>query len=230
MSALAFDAIAAAVRAKVPAVEPRHADNGWPYLLVPAAAIVEVAHLLRTGGDFAFDALMDLSGCDLMKYPAPAPAPAAAHGAAAKPAPAAAAAAAAVPPAAKPAAAPAAPAAKPATPAGPPSTAIAVVYQLFSYRHRHRVTLRVEVPREPCELPTVSGEWPAAIYFEREVWDLLGAKFTGHPSLHRIMCPDDWVGHALRKDYVYPASYHEVAHLRDGQHFEAAPPRAQGPA
>jgi NADH-quinone oxidoreductase subunit C len=200
MSALAFDAIAAAVRAAVPAAETRKADNGWPYLLVPAAAIVEVVRLLRTRGEFAFDALMDLSGCDLMKYPAPA----AAHGAA--------------------------PAAKGAAAAPPPSTAIAVVYQLFSYRHRHRVTLRVEVPRDACALPTVSGEWPAALYFEREVWDLLGAVFTGHPSLHRIMCPDDWVGHPLRKDYVYPASYHDVAHLRDGQHFEGAPPRAQGSA
>jgi NADH:ubiquinone oxidoreductase subunit C len=42
--------------------------------------------------------------------------------------------------------------------------------------------------------------------------------------------PEDWVGHPLRKDYVYPASYHDVAHLRDGQHFEGAPPRAQGSA
>jgi len=80
--------------------------------------------------------------------------------------------------------------------------------------------VEVQAPRAACAVPSVSGVWPAAIYFEREVWDLLGVQFTGHPSLSRIMCPDDWVGHALRKDYLYPAEYRGVAHLRDGQHFE----------
>ncbi len=185
MSALAFDAIAAAVRERFAAVEAKRADNGWPYLLVPGSAIVDVARLLRTSPQLACDGLMDLSGCDWMKYPAAPPAV--------------------------------------------PSTAIVVAYQLFSYRHRHKVTLHVEVPRDACAVPTVSGEWPAALYFEREVFDLLGVTFTDHPDLTRILMPEDWEGHPLRKDYLYPAAYHGVAHLRDGQHFEAAPARGAAP-
>ena len=84
-------------------------------------------------------------------------------------------------------------------------------------------------PRAECAVPTAGLIWPAAIYFEREVWDLLGVRFTGHPSLLRIMCPEDWVGHPLRKDYVYPDDYHGIAHLRDGQHFESAPHRQGDP-
>jgi NADH-quinone oxidoreductase subunit C len=107
----------------------------------------------------------------------------------------------------------------------PASDAIAVVYLLFSYELRHSVMLEVQAPRNECSLPSVSAVWPAAIYFEREVFDLFGVNFVGHPSLSRIMCPDDWVGHPLRKDYVYPDEYHGVPHLRAGQHFESAPRR-----
>lgn len=110
-------------------------------------------------------------------------------------------------------------------PFAPPRDDIAVVYLLFSYQHRHKVTLEVFAPRAQCEVPSVSSIWPAALYFEREVWDLFGVHFTGHPSLQRILTPDDWVGHPLRKDYLYPAEYHGVPHLRDGQHFDGAPPR-----
>ncbi|MBL8753353.1 MAG: NADH-quinone oxidoreductase subunit C [Planctomycetes bacterium] len=114
-------------------------------------------------------------------------------------------------------------------PSTPPQDDICVVYVLFSYTHRHKVLLKVHAERAACDVPTVSGEWPAALYFEREVWDLFGVRFVGHPSLRRIMTPDDWEGHPLRKDYLYPATYNGVAHLRDGQHFEAAPPRSGGP-
>ncbi|MDO8349152.1 MAG: NADH-quinone oxidoreductase subunit C [Planctomycetota bacterium] len=114
-------------------------------------------------------------------------------------------------------------------PATPPSDAIAVVYLLFSMALRHRVMVEVQAPRALCTVPSVSGVWPAAIYFEREVFDLLGVQFAGHPSLHRILCPDDWVGHALRKDYLYPTEYRGVPHLRDGQHFEEGPRRVGDP-
>jgi NADH-quinone oxidoreductase subunit C len=110
-------------------------------------------------------------------------------------------------------------------PSTPPGTDIAVVYLLFSYSLRHKLMLEVWAPREACTVPTASDVWPAAIYFEREVYDLYGVQFTGHPSLERIMCPSDWIGHPLRKDYVYPAEYHGVPHLRRGQHFESAPAR-----
>lgn len=106
---------------------------------------------------------------------------------------------------------------------------IAVVLLLWSHAHHHAVALRALAPRADCRVPTTSSVWPAALYFEREVFDLYGVTFTGHPSLQRIMTPDDWLGHPLRKDYVYPGDYHGVAHLRDGQHFESQPPRAGDP-
>jgi NADH-quinone oxidoreductase subunit C len=102
---------------------------------------------------------------------------------------------------------------------------IAVVYYLHSLTHRHHLTLKVLAPRDACSVPSVGGIWAAAVYFEREVFDLLGVQFTGHPSLKRIMCPDDWIGHPLRKDYVYPSAYNDVPCLREGQKFEAPPAR-----
>jgi NADH-quinone oxidoreductase subunit C len=110
-------------------------------------------------------------------------------------------------------------------PSTTPSSDIAVVYYLHSLAHRHHVTLKILAPREACAVPSVSGIWPVAVYFEREVFDLLGVVFTGHPSLKRIMCPDDWTGHALRKDYVYPSAYNGVPCLREGQKFEEPPAR-----
>jgi NADH-quinone oxidoreductase subunit C len=115
-------------------------------------------------------------------------------------------------------------------PVTPPSDAIAVVYLLWSHVHRHKVTVKVLAPRADCRVPTASAIWPAAIYFEREVWDLLGVQFEGHTSLKRIMSPEDWTGHPLRKDYLYPIDYHGVPHLRDGQHFEHVPARPGIPA
>ncbi len=102
---------------------------------------------------------------------------------------------------------------------------IAVVYLLWSHRHRHAVTVEVRVDRQAAAVPSVAQVWPAARYFEREVFDLYGVQFQGHPDLRRILCPEDWLGHALRKDYLYPAEYHGVSHLRDGQHFDGGPRR-----
>jgi NADH-quinone oxidoreductase subunit C len=75
-----------------------------------------------------------------------------------------------------------------------------VVYCLFSTRQRKR--LRVKVRAEESEaVPSVSGIWPAANWLEREVYDLFGVNFTGHPNRKRILMPDDWQGHPQRKDY-----------------------------
>lgn len=115
-------------------------------------------------------------------------------------------------------------------PAVPPSDDIAVVLLLFSLQHRHKVRIEVRAPRAACAVPSVSHLWPAALYFEREVYDLYGVTFEGHPSLRRIMTPDDWIGHPLRKDYVYPSEYHGVAHLREGQRFEGGPNRGAAAA
>jgi len=92
-----------------------------------------------------------------------------------------------------------------------------VVYHLFSMQHKHSLVLKVMLPRwkddQPGvlpELPSVSSVWSTADWHEREVYDLLGVDFTGHPNLRRILCPEDWVGHPLRKDYEMPLEYHGI--------------------
>jgi NADH/F420H2 dehydrogenase subunit C len=75
-----------------------------------------------------------------------------------------------------------------------------VIYCLFSTRHRKRVRMKVRAAEnEP--VASVSGLWPAANWLEREVYDLFGVNFTGHPNRKRILMPDDWQGHPQRKDY-----------------------------
>jgi len=92
-----------------------------------------------------------------------------------------------------------------------------VVYHLYSIRHKHSLVLKVILPRwrnnepgELPELPSVSGLWSTADWHEREVYDLWGIYFTDHPNLRRILCPEDWVGHPLRKDYQMPLEYHGI--------------------
>lgn len=75
-----------------------------------------------------------------------------------------------------------------------------VVYSLYSTRLRHRVRLKVRVA-EGGAVPSVTSIWPAANWLEREVFDLFGIRFEGHPDLRRILMPDDWQGHPQRKDY-----------------------------
>ena len=75
-----------------------------------------------------------------------------------------------------------------------------VIYCLFSTRHRKRVRVKVRAA-ESEPVPSVSGIWPAANWLEREVYDLFGVNFTGHPNRKRILMPDDWQGHPQRKDY-----------------------------
>jgi NADH-quinone oxidoreductase subunit C len=75
-----------------------------------------------------------------------------------------------------------------------------VIYCLFSTRHRKRLRLKVRAA-ESEPVPSVTGIWPAANWLEREVYDLFGVNFTGHPNRTRILMPDDWQGHPQRKDY-----------------------------
>ena len=76
-----------------------------------------------------------------------------------------------------------------------------VVYHLLSHEKKLRVRLKVKVAGDDAAVPSLTPIWPAADYFEREVFDLFGVKFEGHPYLKRIQMPDDWEGHPLRKDY-----------------------------
>jgi NADH-quinone oxidoreductase subunit C len=74
-------------------------------------------------------------------------------------------------------------------------------YALLSHRLKERIRLSVPVEEADAAVETITTVWPAANYYEREVFDLFGIRFEGHPNLRRIMMPDEWKGHPLRKDY-----------------------------
>jgi len=76
-----------------------------------------------------------------------------------------------------------------------------VAYHLYSLESGSRVRLRVWAGADEPEVPSVTSVWPTANWHEREVYDMFGVRFTGHPDLARILMPDDWVGHPLRRDY-----------------------------
>jgi len=97
----------------------------------------------------------------------------------------------------------------------PKRNQIDVIYHLFSYAHRHVFILKAQLDRASPVVPSVEGVWKAADWLEREQFDLLGVQFPGHPDLRRIMLPDDWVGHPLRKDYTEAADYHHMSTIRE---------------
>ena len=76
-----------------------------------------------------------------------------------------------------------------------------LIYIVVSTGHRHRARVKVRLPGTDARIDTVIGVWPAANWLEREVWDLFGITFDGHPDLRRLLMPEDWEGHPLRKDY-----------------------------
>jgi NADH-quinone oxidoreductase subunit C len=84
---------------------------------------------------------------------------------------------------------------------------LGVVYNIFSMKKRHKVNLKVEVPKDSPEVPSVSAIWPTANWHEREAYDLIGIRFLDHPDLRRILMPYDWEGHPLQKDYKVPEFY-----------------------
>jgi len=76
-----------------------------------------------------------------------------------------------------------------------------VVINLLSMKHTKRLLIKIGVPGDDAIVPSISSIYPGANFYEREVWDLMGIAFEGHPDLTRIVLPDEWVGHPLRKDY-----------------------------
>ena len=92
-----------------------------------------------------------------------------------------------------------------------------LVYHLSSIRKKHTLVVKVTLPRwgndqvgQLPEVESVSSVWPTADWHEREVYDLSGVYFVNHPNLRRILCPEDWVGYPLRKDYEMPLDYHGI--------------------
>jgi len=82
--------------------------------------------------------------------------------------------------------------------------------------------VRVLTDRKNPVIPSVAQVWPAADWHEREAYDLMGINFSGHPDLRRILCPDDWDGFPLRKDYEFPLEYHDIPATTE---FELTNPR-----
>lgn len=92
----------------------------------------------------------------------------------------------------------------------PKEEKMGVTYHLHSTHLGHSLTINVWVPEEQPELPTIEQIWKTANWHEREAYDMFGIIFTGHPDLRRILCPDDWEGHPLRKDYIQQETYRGV--------------------
>jgi NADH-quinone oxidoreductase subunit C len=88
---------------------------------------------------------------------------------------------------------------------------IEVVYVVCSIKHHHRYTLKCRLPRDAPKAPTVESVWRVANWHEREAFDMFGVDFEGHSDMRRILCPDDWEGHPLRKDYIFPTTYRDMA-------------------
>ena len=86
----------------------------------------------------------------------------------------------------------------------------AVSYHIYSMEHQHTIGIKTYLPKDNPVVPTVDAVWKAAIYMERETYDLVGITFEGSCDLNRILLPDDWEGHPLRKDYKYPEHYHGI--------------------
>ena len=92
-----------------------------------------------------------------------------------------------------------------------------VVYHLYSYDQKHALAVKVKLPRwkdgqegQIPEVESVAALWAIADWHEREAYDLVGIRFLNHPNMRRILCPEDWVGHPLRKDYDFPLEYHGI--------------------
>ncbi|WP_026998542.1 NADH-quinone oxidoreductase subunit C [Eisenibacter elegans] len=98
---------------------------------------------------------------------------------------------------------------------GSQKNSLEVLYHLYSIPYHHQFVLRVLLPRNAPDaalpsVPTVSTVWRSALWHEREAYDLVGIHFENHPDLRRILLPEDWEGHPLRKDYQHQDYYHGI--------------------
>lgn len=98
----------------------------------------------------------------------------------------------------------------------PELEAIEIVAHMHSYSKRHSLVLKTRVNRASPEADSIHKVWPAAIWHEREIFDLFGVSFNGHPNLRRLLLPEDWEGHPLRKDYREKDAYRGIPTSRPG--------------
>ena len=106
----------------------------------------------------------------------------------------------------------------------PPPERYELVYQLRNMRTKHEVRVRVFVPEADPHVPSVHDLFGPADWDERETWDLFGIGFDGHPDLVRILMPEDWVGHPLRRDF--PVGGEPVDFSDDHEKWQTAPEQA----
>lgn len=78
-----------------------------------------------------------------------------------------------------------------------------IVYHFFSLKHNHRIRIKVPVDEKNPQVESLCALWASANWYEREVWDMFGIRFQGHPNLKRILMYEEFQGHALRKDYPF---------------------------
>ena len=105
-----------------------------------------------------------------------------------------------------------------------PAERFELVYQLRDMKRRHELRVRVFVPEDDPTAPSVADVFAPANWDERETWDMFGISFEGHPNLTRILMPDDWIGHPLRRDF--PVGGEAVDFSDDHETWQTAPPEA----
>src|SRR5208337_5381816 len=96
-----------------------------------------------------------------------------------------------------------------------PESAFTMVYHLLSFGRNEDIRVKVALPDDRTPVPSITDIWPYANWYEREVWDMFGIPIDGHPNLTRILLPDWWVGHALRKEHPARATEMGIFHLTD---------------
>jgi NADH-quinone oxidoreductase subunit C len=172
-----------AVRDRFPqAVQGAHMYRGDATVLLSREFLLDVARSLKEDPAFQMNVLMDLTAVDFSAFrKKPAPAFFASSGVAVRPSP-------------------EIPDEDPWP--GPPAARFVVVYHFFSVSLKHRLRLEVPLVEEgEAEVDSLTSLWAGADWLEREVWDMFGIRFRGHPNLKRILTYDEFVGHPLRKDY-----------------------------
>lgn len=107
----------------------------------------------------------------------------------------------------------------------PQEPRFAVVYQFYHLARRCFLGLRVHLPGDAAELPSIESIYPNANWHERELYDMFGIRFSGHSDLRRILMPYDWQGHPLRKDY--PLGYEEVQFSFNHEEIDRRKPYAR---
>jgi NADH-quinone oxidoreductase subunit C len=171
-----------AVRERFPdAVQASHLYRGDATVILDPASLVEAARFIRNDPSLKMNLLVDLSAVDYLTFgKRPLPAFFASSGVSVRPSS-------------------QIPDEDPWP--GLPETRFAVVYHFYSVAHKHRLRIVVPVEESVAEVDTLTGLWAGANWLEREVWDMFGIRFRGHPDLKRILMYDEFEGHPLRKDY-----------------------------